>query len=428
MSQNKNTKWNDNRTTDAFKSTRKNRGTGTRNENSSNIRPVNTRIWKGKSRSSDKEEPTSFNNRQWEREPSSTDRECPFKSNKNNIIAPTPINNRRWERESSTDRECPFKSNKNNIIAPTPINSKWTAKRPKRDDEDDNSKRDIFANSVPEKKSFNKKIVIIERKTRAQIEAEKKAVYESFIKESYILKVEDHLGNKKKVLQQETNDCWNSDNEDCKYDKEEHLTEFEKWERDFLNEVDGEDGDDFEIANKRRKAYFSGLLAPLYKYYKLDTDTSETISETTSEKSRKELSKMYKQHKKNRLMYGLMGLSVLPSIMVEDTQENVNEAYESLYEFMISKRMDIGDISFEYNVEKLYNINNKLLRKEFNKLRKKYNSIRKIKTKLDNKEKVQKGEQVKYASRHECIFLYHRLRYYDEYYMDGELNFTNNVN
>ena len=417
MSQNKNTKWNDNRITDAFKTTRKNRGKASKN--SSNTRPVNTRIWKDKPRSSDNES-TSFNNRQWKRDSSSANRDFSFKTKKNNVIT-SPMNNRQWKRDpSDNDRKSPFKSNKKNIIASAPINSKWTAKRPQRDNQDDNSNRDIFAKSVPEKKSFNKKIVIIERKTRKQIEAEKKAVYDSFIKESYILKLEDHLGNKNDESQ-ETNDCWDLYEDDCN-NYEEPLTEFEKWERDLLDEIDGEDGDDFEIANKRRKAFFSGILAPLYKDYKLKNDTSETTSKISS----KELCKFYEKQGKCRVMRGLMGLSVLPAIMVEDTQETINEAYESLYEFMISKRMNVGDISFEYNIENLLNIDDKKLRKEFYKLRKKYNSIKKIQKKLENKERIQKGEQDKYDGRHECIFLYHRLRYYNEYYMDGELNFTTN--
>ena len=68
----------------------------------------------------------------------------------------------------------------------------------------------------------------------------------------------------------------------------------------------------------------------------------------------------------------------MPAVMVEDTQDNINEVYESLYEIMVSKRMSVGDISFDYNVENMLEIDNKTLRKEFYKLRKKYNSIKKI--------------------------------------------------
>ena len=175
------------------------------------------------------------------------------------------------------------------------------------------------------------------------------------------------------------------------------------------------------IVNNRRKQFFSGFFKSFFEYYRLP-EQDMCVPKFSYDKS------YYDKQHKYMLMRQLRGLSILPAIMVKDAEKNMDEAYESLYEFMISKRMSVGDISFDYDIRKLLEIDDKVLRKEFYKLRKKYNSIKKIQKKLENKERVQKGEQDKYNTRHECIFLYHRLRYYDEYYMDGELNFTNNTN
>lgn len=423
----KNSKWNDKRKTDAFKSTRKMNKAN--NPNNKIEKPTNTRVWKNKTQP----ESATFKNfnknntykearnniiepRKWNREPRTT-------SNVNNVIEP-----RKWV--GKTERSNAFGSmgTRNNLKSdsktePLTINSKWTAKREKRlESNDPFSNNNVFTPKVPEKKSFNKKIVILERKTRKQQEAEKKAVYDSFIKESFILKLEDTLGKKTVETNKDKDsatDSWNS------WDSEnntEYLTEFDKWEKDLLEYVD-DDSDDYEIVNKRRKQFFSGCLKHLYEHYKLP-EQDRSVPKLSYDKA------YYDKERKSRLTSRLRGLSVLPAIMVkdtQDTQDNINEAYESLYEIMVSKRLSVGDISFDYNVENMLEIDNKTLRKEFYKLRKKYNSIKNIQKKLENKERVQKGEQDKYDSRHECIFLYHRLRYYDEYYMDGELNFTNNT-
>ena len=403
----KNSKWNDKRKTDAFKSTRKNN----RFQKEKNIRPTNTRIWKNKTiKNSPKSENTNnvFEKRKWNRDSSDTDKN----KNKNNAFSINKMN----------------KMNKNSCgntnSTPLEINSKWTAKREKRADTNNVfSTQNTVIKKVPEKKSFNKKIVIIERKTKKQIEAEKKAVYDSFIKESFILKLEDTLGKNKTVdadKEEKVTDSWDSwDNKNNAFDYTEHLTEFDKWEKDFLEYVDGE-SDDYDIVNKRRKQFFSGRFKDLYEHYKLpDKDLSVynfSYDKAYADKQRKLM-----------LMKQLRRLSVLPTMMIEDTRENIDEVYDSLYEFMLSKRMRVGDISFEYDIENISDIDTKTLRKEFYKLRKKYNSIKKIQKKIKNKEKVQKNEQEKYDSRHECIFLYHRLKYYDEYYLDGELNFKNNT-
>ena len=395
-----NSKWNDNRKTNAFKSTRKNNY----RRKETNSRPVNTRIWKNKTRTNQlKKEATNngFEKRKWNRDSGDIDKD------EGNAFSTNKIN----------------KSNSDTNSVPLKINSKWTAKREKKTDTNNAfSTQNTVVKKVPEKKSFNKKIVIIERKTKKQLEAEKKAVYDSFIKESFILKLEDTLGKNVKIENTDKDndsatDSW--DSWDSCSNPTENLTEFDKWEKDFLEYVDG-DNNDYNVVKTRRKEFFSGRLKDLYEHYKLPKqDTS--VPKLSYDKSYSD-----KQHKL-MLMKHLRGLSVLPAMMIEDTQENINEVYESLYQFMISKRMSVGDISFNYNVENLFEIEDKALRKEFNKLRKKYNSIKKIQKKLENKEKVQKGEQNKYDSRHECIFLYHRLKYYDEYYMDGELNFTNNT-
>ena len=111
----------------------------------------------------------------------------------------------------------------------------------------------------------------------------------------------------------------------------------------------------------------------------------------------------------------------------EESFKEINEAYDSMYYFMISKNMKVVDMSYDYSIEKLMILEDKVLRKDFIKLRKKYNSIRKIYKKIMNNEKVQKEEQEKYNNRHEVVFLYHRLRFYDLYYMDGKLVLKNNM-
>jgi len=449
-----NSKWNDKRKTDAFKSTRKTNKIN--NPNNKIEKPTNTRVWKNKTQT----ESGNFNfnknrnktyeefpnniiePRKWSTKPRTAD-------NDNHVIEP-----RKWSREprttdnvtntieprkwvGKTEHSNAFGSMgiRNNLKSDSKhesssINSKWTAKREKRlESNDPFSNNNIFTPQVPEKKSFNKKIVITERKSKKQQEAEKKAMYDSFIKESFILKLKDTLGKKtvetdKDKDKDKITDSWDSGNNTFNYT--EHLTEFDKWEKDLLEYVDGDsddsdDSDDYGAVNKRRKQFFSGRLKHLYEHYKLP-EQDKSAPKLSYDKS------YYDKKHKSRLISRLRGLSVLPAVMVEDTQDNINEVYESLYEIMVSQRMSVGDISFDYNVENMLEIDNKTLRKEFYKLRKKYNSIKKIQKKLENKESVQKGEQDKYNSRHECIFLYHRLKYYDEYYMDGELNFTNNTN
>ena len=127
-------------------------------------------------------------------------------------------------------------------------------------------------------------------------------------------------------------------------------------------------------------------------------------------------------------MNDLVGLCLLPSFDTEDTRENIDEGLEALYEFMISRKMRVDDIIYDYDTLKLVYMDDRCLHSSFNKLRKKYNSIKRIGKKIKNNIKLQKSEKDKYDSRHETIFLYHRLRYYDSFYMDGALKFVNNVN
>lgn len=397
-----NTKWNDNRKTDAFKSTRK---MYRNNKNSFiNTKPSNTRVWR------DKTSPRINNSSTF----------------KNKIIS-RDFTSKQWKRDSPAQT--------NNSVSEQPvIRSKWTAERPKKDTCDGFFQRKNILNlqvdkkaNVPEKKSFNKKIVIIKKTTRNQLEAEKKAIYDSFIKESFILKVADHLGSKRSFVETSSSDSWDFGNETCIEEPKEYLDDFDKWEMNLFEYVDN-DTDDYEVSTNKRDAFFTGFSKSLYDYYKLpENDNKSNKNNSTKNKHDKLLKIEYMNEHKRRLKRSLMGLSVLPAIMVEDTQENIEEAYDSLYEFMISKRMKVNDISFEYDINHLLEISDKELRREFNKLRKKYNSIKKIQNKLENKEQIHKNEQDKYDTRHECIFLYHRLRYYDKYYMDGKLNFVNNV-
>lgn len=386
-------KWNDNRATDAFKSTRRLKS----NSNSNINKPKNTRIWKDKN----------------------------IKSSNPTI----PVNNRQWKRDNS-DKNVESKKTDKSVK----IESKWTAKREKTTDifnrntvNNENNSNILINQTInqkinrkPEEKSFNKKIVVIERKTRKQIAAEKKAVYDSFIKESFILKVADHL-KKQKTTSYVSRDIWDSlsDNDE----PESHLTKFDKWERNLLKEMEG-DEDDYDICVKKRKGYFTGRLASLSKYYELPKlkNTYEEI------KYNNNYNKYYEEKKKTRLMNDLIGLCLLPSFDTEDSRENIDEGLNSLYEFMISKKMRVDDISFDYNTDKLVELDDKSLNRTFNKLRKKYNSLKRIGKKIKDNIQLQKAEKEKYDNRHETIFLYHRLRYYDSFYMDGSLNFVNNIN
>jgi hypothetical protein len=480
-------KWNDNRKTDAFKSTMKEKD---KNKNKQIARPTNIRVWKNKTRENfdkfnkndqdnnikdeergnniieprkwkgkprgathDKMETAHVNDviepRKWKGKPRGATHDKMETAHVNDVIEPRKwkgkpcgathdkmetahvndvIEPRKWKGEprGETRREAFGSMNSKNTPEPLTIDSKWTAAREKRTEPNNLFSTDnMFTQRVPEKKSFNKKIVIIEIKSRKQEEAEKKAIYDSFIKESFILKVGDHLGKKEHKDKDKnkgdiTIDSWNSDNGNTNFNySKEHLTDFDKWEKDLLDYVDG-DSDDYETVNKRRNMFFSGFPKKFYEYYKLPKQDKSTYK-FSYDKSYSE-----KQHQLY-LMSQLRGLSVLPAIMIEDTQEHIDEAYKSLYELMISKRMNIGDISWEYNVNKLLKIEDRALRNEFNKLRKKYNSIKNIQKKFENKEKVQNSEQDKYNNRHETIFLYYRLKYYDEYYMDGKLKFVNTL-
>ena len=88
--------------------------------------------------------------------------------------------------------------------------------------------------------------------------------------------------------------------------------------------------------------------------------------------------------------------------------------------------MRINDLTYNYDVCHLAKISDKDLKKQFSKLRKKFNSIQKIKSKIQKNEKVNKEEQMKFDNRHETVFLYYRLKYYDMYYLNGHLNLHNN--
>ena len=178
--------------------------------------------------------------------------------------------------------------------------------------------------------------------------------------------------------------------------------------------------DDYTLTNKKRRNFFSGELEFARKYYELPPiDTTYTEMKYDNQ--------YYESLHKTKLMMRLIGLSILPTIMVEKMDKHIDEAYNSMYEFMISKRKRVPDMSFDYDIVNLLEIEDKILRREFNKLRKKYNSIKKTQKKIEKKEKIQKEELIKYENRHETIFLYHRLRYYDLYYMDGKLKFVNNI-
>jgi hypothetical protein len=415
-------RWNDNRKTDAFKSTR----------TATNTRPTNIRTWTDKESTGfdkfSKKDTTGnvkckgppITNRQWNKEPMTT-------NNRDDRKGP-PISNRQWDKEPMTtnnrDDTLAFMKSNNHVEQPI-ITSKWTAKREKKDDGHDSFSRDnVFSNSYsnntdrdPEIRSFNKKIVVIERQTIKQMQAEKKAIYDSFIKDSFILKTEDHL-SKKETFVAPINDYWKN-NDDGDNDLCEHLTDFDKWEIELLRKIDG-GADNYETVNKRRKAFFSGMLKPFQNYYELPNQDGASYINLNKEP-------YYKARHKSILIKELMGLSIFPFIMVQDTQANINTIYESLYEFMISKKMRVVDIGFEYNIENLLKIDDTEIRKQYNKLRKKYNSIQRIQTKLLNKEKILNNEKVKYENRHETVFLYHRLRYYDQYYMNGQFKFVNHV-
>ena len=88
--------------------------------------------------------------------------------------------------------------------------------------------------------------------------------------------------------------------------------------------------------------------------------------------------------------------------------------------------MRMVDFLFDYNILNLLKYDDKELRKEFMKLRKKHNANQRIGLKIDTNVKVQQNEMDKYMDRYKVEFLMERMMYFDKYFMDGELNFTNN--
>ena len=116
-----------------------------------------------------------------------------------------PVNNRQWKRDNSDKNVESKKTDKS-----MKIESKWTAKEKTTDIFNRNTVITriiviLINQTINQKinrnrrKSFNKKYCN-RKKNAKQIAAEKKAVYDSFIKESFILKVADHLKTEDNVI------------------------------------------------------------------------------------------------------------------------------------------------------------------------------------------------------------------------------------
>lgn len=350
-----------------------------------------------------------------------------FSSNSRNTIYDNlPIKTRTWKNKlscNSNDNQSIFSPRKrvSNLNADVPatntIQSKWTKARIKKDDPFSIS-RNQKPPTEPMKKSFNKKIVIIEHETIAQRKAKEKAVYDSFIKDSYVLKIQH---GDKQILNNSTTitDCWDSLDDLYGADlKVPHKSDFDKWYDEFRSVIEN------HFPSKKRLIKSNPILMPwdgnhmcgheqdwyiynqlasfsmvnhdkiqvamnYYKISKLDLDNLNTIS----------------IHKKE------LGTLMDPNTHASDCGYS---------------KMRMVDFNYEYNLNNLLEVDPKILRKEFLKLRKTHNANQRIALKLQNKHTVQQAELNKYLNRYKVEFLLERLIYFDQFLMNGTLNFINN--
>ena len=344
------------------------------------------------------------------------------KREKVNKIDDVPMKARTWKNKTSrqssheTDNNHRSFANEDNN---EPIKSKWFKARVKRDSDDGpfsrSSQQKEEYSREPVKKSFNKKIIITERQTLQQRKAAEKAVYDSFIKDSYVLKIE-HGDKKTNDELKVTTDCWDSLEDIYGPDpKPLPRTEYDDWYDKFRLEIEGPSKPEpkVKIVYPWEGEYISEHNRNWYIYRQLNAS-----SMVAPEKVQVAVN-FYKVSKLD-LSNGLKILNISQKSLDELMDPNT-----PVYKCDIGK-MRMNDFLFDYDILNLLKYDDKELRKEFMKLRKKHNANQRIRLKIDKNVKVHQNEMDKYIDRYRVEFLMERLMYFDKYFMDGKLNFINN--
>lgn len=306
-----------------------------------------------------------------------------------------------------------------NTHSDAPITSKWSKARVKRDSDDgpfSRSRQQRDEHSYESmKKSFNKKIVIAERQTLQQRKAAEKAVYDSFIKDSYVLKIEHGEKKEKDVDPQVVTDCWDSLEELYGPDPEPLTrTEFDDWYDEFRLEIEGPPKPEPKVA----------IAYPWEGEHLCDHEQNWYIYKQLNASCMVDPKKL--QVAINFYKISKLDLTDLKTLNM--SQNNLNKLMDpnTPVHKCGSGKMKMNDFMFDYNILNLSKCDDKELRKDFMKLRKKHNTNQRIALKIKKNMKVQKNEMEKYMDRYKVEFLMERLMYFDKYFMDGELNFTNN--
>jgi hypothetical protein len=343
----------------------------------------------------------------------------------------TPVKTRTWKNKTSrlnTNDTPELRSlagafpgqQHENTHSDKPITSKWSKARVRRDSDDDGpfsrSRQQRDDNSYDSmKKSFNKKIVITERQTLQQRKAAEKAVYDSFIKDSYVLKIEHGEKKEKDVDPQVVTDCWDSLEELYGPDPEPLTrTEFDDWYDEFRLEIEGPPKPEPTVA----------IAYPWEGEHLCDHEQNWYIYKQLNASCMVDPKKL--QVAMN--FYKISKLDLTNLKVLNMSQNNLDELMDpnTPVHKCGSGKMKMNDFMFDYNILNLSKCDDKELRKDFMKLRKKHNTNQRIALKIEKNMKVQKNEMEKYMDRYKVEFLMERLMYFDTYFMDGELNFTNN--
>jgi hypothetical protein len=348
----------------------------------------------------------------------------------------TPMKTRTWKnktsrqrivdndnnRSSLTDAFSGRRNNEGTNINDEPIKSKWSKARVKRDSDDgpfsrSRQQKEEYSHE-PVKKSFNKKIVISQHQTLQQRKAAEKAVYDSFIKASYILKIEH--GEKKNKNKNDTptvvTDCWDSLEDIYGPDiKPLQRTEFDDWYDEFRLEIEGPPKPEptMLVEYPWDGEHISEHEKDWYVYRQLN-------SSCMVESDKVQVAMNFYKVSKLDLTKSLKTLNLSQNKLDELMNPNT-----PVHRCDFGK-MQMVDFLFDYNILNLSKCDDRELRKEFMKLRKKHNTNQRIALKIGKNMKIQKNEMDKYMDRYKVEFLMERMMYFDKYFMDGELNFTNN--
>jgi hypothetical protein len=309
----------------------------------------------------------STGNSRWTKKPDSTlNAGRPFEKKssdlfqKNSVSIPSiPKNNRRWELTDEDQKRRETQDVFQNTFEKSSNSGTDSVTKPK--------------------KSFNKKIHIIDTYSQKEEEQRKKAIYDSFIKDSFILKKEKSV-EKAYII----NDAWDSDKDS------DNLFIEKKTEWDIWLEMNGH--------------HFQAL------FDKIDTEIN---------KKTQIIDKMDKTFyaQPSLTTYNVewyVRKQLLCSEMIDIDKQ------ELLWNFYKNTNMTMSNFIVKYSINRLIRTNGDEIKKQYQKLRKKINDIKKIEKKQKNGDFLHKAQADKLKYKLEVEFLYQQLKYYLNYYLEFE--------